>query len=86
MLSMVTTEVLDAFVNCSITKGISQHNFRENVIWSRITQKAMKILLIAPKTPIFLGSSSCSCTCPFKKYETEAEIREKFENKSSSIK
>lgn len=86
MLSAVTTEVLDAFVNCSITKGISQHNFRENVIWSRITGKAMKTLLIASKTPIFLGSSNCSCMCPFKKYETEAEIGKKFENKNSSIK
>lgn len=49
-------------------------------------RKQRKTLLIASKTPIFLGSSSCSCTCPFKKYETEAEIGKKFENKSSSIK
>lgn len=48
-------------------------------------RKQRKTLLIASKTPIFLGSSSCSCTCPFKKY-TEAEIGKKFENKSSSIK
>lgn len=35
-------------------------------------RKQLESLLIVYNTQIFLGSSSCSCMCPFKKYETEA--------------
>lgn len=61
------------FSNCSITKGIFHSiTLRKMLSSLKSYRKQLKILLIIHNTQIFLGSSSCSCTCPFRKYETEA--------------
>lgn len=45
-------------------------------------RKQLKILLIIYNTQIFMGSSSCSCICPCKKYETEA-IEKKIQRRAA---
>lgn len=52
----LSREGLGAFVNCSITKGISQRNFRENVISGLESQgKQLKTVLIVYDTQMFSG-------------------------------